>query len=51
MAVTEALRALIDQIILTPENGVLQIDVRGNLAGILNISLERKNPPKRRVRW
>jgi hypothetical protein len=31
------LRALIEQIILTPDNGVLQIDVRGDLAGILNI--------------
>jgi len=51
MAVTEALRALVEKIILTPEKGVLQIDVRGDLAGILNISLERKNPPKRRVRW
>jgi site-specific DNA recombinase len=47
MAVTEALRALIEQIILTPENGVLQIDVRGDLAGILNISLERKKPAKK----
>ena len=47
MAVTEALRALIDQIILTPDNGALQIDVRGDLAGILNISLERKKPAKK----
>ncbi len=47
MAVTEALRALIEQITLTPDNGVLQIDVRGDLAGILNISLERKQPAKK----
>jgi site-specific DNA recombinase len=47
MAVTEVLRALIEQIILTPDNGVLQIDVRGDLAGILNISLERKKPAKK----
>ena len=44
MAATEALRGLIDQIILTPQDGELQIDVRGDLAGILNISLKRKKP-------
>ena len=42
--VTEVLRSLVSQIILTPENGEIQIDVRGNLAGILGISLKRKKP-------
>ncbi len=30
--------------ILTPENGALQIDVRGDLAGILAVSLKSKRP-------
>jgi site-specific DNA recombinase len=47
MAVAGVLRAMIDQIILTPDNRVLLIDVRGDLAGILNISLERKKPAKK----
>lgn len=42
--VTEVLRSLISQIILTPQEGELQIDVRGELAGILNLSLKRKKP-------
>jgi hypothetical protein len=41
---SEALRSLIKAIILTPEDGELKIDVRGDLAGILNVSLKRKNP-------
>ncbi|MGJ4859126.1 hypothetical protein ACN6KF_005139 [Labrys sp. La1] len=42
----ERIRSLIKEIVLTPENGELQIDVRGDLAGILAISLERKNPDR-----
>ncbi|WP_310531409.1 recombinase family protein [Novosphingobium sp.] len=42
--VTEVLRSLISQVILTPQDGELQIDVRGELAGILNLSLKRKKP-------
>ncbi|QUD90691.1 recombinase zinc beta ribbon domain-containing protein [Phenylobacterium montanum] len=39
---TEALRALIQEIILTPEGDQLTIDVRGDLAGILAISTKQK---------
>jgi hypothetical protein len=40
----EVLRSLVKEIILTPENGELKIDVRGDLAGILSISLKSKTP-------
>ncbi|WP_336974624.1 recombinase family protein [Sphingobium aromaticiconvertens] len=40
----EVIRSLIDEIILVPEEGELKIDVRGDLAGILSIALERKKP-------
>ncbi|HUZ33494.1 MAG TPA: hypothetical protein VMV19_15525 [Xanthobacteraceae bacterium] len=36
------LRSLIESIVLTPEDGELKIDVRGDLAGILTIALKRK---------
>ena len=41
---SEVLRSLVKEIILTPENGELQIDVRGDLSGILAISLKSKTP-------
>ena len=46
MAATDALRSLVQEIVLTPDpaSGELQIEVRGDLAGILAISLERKKP-------
>jgi len=37
-----ALRALIEDIVLTPEGGEVRIDVRGDLAGILTIALNKK---------
>jgi DNA invertase Pin-like site-specific DNA recombinase len=40
----EILRSLVKEIILTPEAGELKIDVRGDLAGILAISLKTKTP-------
>jgi site-specific DNA recombinase len=43
----EALRSLVKEIILTPENGELQIDVRGELSGILAVSLKSKTPAAR----
>ena len=46
-AAAETLRTLIDEIILTPEDGQLTVDVRGDLAGILEISLKRKKPAKK----
>ena len=44
MAAVEMLRSLVREIVLTPDYGVLQIDVRGDLAGILAVSLKRKSP-------
>ncbi len=41
---TEILRSLIDEIILTPTEDEMLIDVRGDLAGILSVSLKRKKP-------
>jgi multidrug resistance efflux pump len=38
----EAIRALIEAIVLTPKGDELQIDVRGDLAGILAISNKQK---------
>ena len=40
----EMLRLLVSEIVLTPEDGTLQIDVPGDLAGILAVSLKRKSP-------
>ena len=40
----EALRSLMREIILTPKDGALAIDVRGDLAGILAVSLKSKTP-------
>jgi site-specific DNA recombinase len=40
----EVLRSLVKEIILTPDDSGLQIDVRGDLAGILAVSLKSKTP-------
>ncbi|MGB8400107.1 MAG: recombinase family protein, partial [Bradyrhizobium sp.] len=40
----EVLRTLVKEILLTPEAGELKIDVRGDLAGILAVSLKTKAP-------
>ncbi|NJL50212.1 MAG: recombinase family protein [Bacteroidales bacterium] len=44
MVASDLLRSLVREIILPPEEGELQIDVRGDLAGILAISLNNKRP-------
>ncbi|MFD2249550.1 recombinase family protein [Pseudochelatococcus lubricantis] len=44
MTAADVLRSLVKEIVLTPEDGKLRIDVRGDLAGILAISVERKKP-------
>jgi site-specific DNA recombinase len=44
MTVTDLIRSLVRDIILTPEDDELKIDVRGDLAGILAISLKSKRP-------
>ncbi len=43
----EVIRSLIEAILLVPEGGELKIDVRGDLAGILAIAVERKKPASR----
>lgn len=46
MGAADVLRTLVQEIVLTPdaESGELQIEVRGDLAGILTIALGRKKP-------
>ncbi len=46
MSAADVLRSLVKEIVLTPdaESGELQIEVHGDLAGILTIALERKKP-------
>ncbi|MBO0128008.1 MULTISPECIES: recombinase family protein [Agrobacterium] len=44
MTAADVIRSLVKDIILTPEDGELKIDVRGDLAGILGISLKVKRP-------
>ena len=40
----DILRSLVDRILLTPVEGKVEIDVQGDLAGILMISAQTKNP-------
>ncbi|ABL71204.1 recombinase family protein [Paracoccus denitrificans] len=40
----EIIRSLIDRIVLTPGEDRIEIDVQGDLAGILTLSAQRKNP-------
>jgi site-specific DNA recombinase len=40
----EILRDLIEEITLTPDNGELRIDLRGELAGILALTAGSKKP-------
>lgn len=40
----DILRSLVDKIVLTPVDGKVEIDVQGDLAGLLTISAQRKNP-------
>jgi len=40
----EIIRSLVDEIVLTPEDSELKIDLRGDLAGILAIATNAKRP-------
>ncbi|UHD47706.1 recombinase family protein [Aureimonas altamirensis] len=40
----EIIRSLVEAVVLTPVDGKVEIDVRGDLAGILTISAQSKNP-------
>ncbi|UWQ95543.1 recombinase family protein [Rhodobacteraceae bacterium M385] len=44
MEAVDIIRSLIDAIVLTPEGGDLRIDVRGDLAGILDVSSKTRTP-------
>ncbi len=43
---SEALRDLIDAIVLTPNQGELQIELRGNLAAMLGAAQNAKRSPE-----
>ena len=43
---TEALRGLIDAIVLTPDEGALRIELRGNLAAMLSAATNAKRSPE-----
>ena len=51
----EILRSLVKESILTPDGGQLQIDVRGDLAGILTVAVRARPPATkaggRKLRW
>jgi site-specific DNA recombinase len=47
MAAADVIRSLVKEIVLTPENDELKIDVRGDQAGILEVSLKTKTPATR----
>ena len=40
----EVIRSLVDEILLTPEDGELRIDLKGELAGILSLAAGKKKP-------
>ena len=40
----DIIRTLVEDIVLTPVDGKVEIDVRGDLAGILTLSVQTKNP-------
>jgi len=42
MEATEALRGLVDAIILTPTDGALRIELKGNLAAMLSAATKRE---------
>ena len=39
----ELIRALIDRIVLTPVNGALEVDLVGDLAGIITLATDQKS--------
>jgi hypothetical protein len=46
---TEALRGLIDTIVLTPNQGELRIELKGNLAAMLGAAQMRRGRQKRAI--
>ena len=47
MANADIIRSPVKEIVLAPEEGELKIDLRGDLAGILEVSLKTKIPVTR----
>ncbi len=45
-AATEALRGLIDAIVMTPAEGSLRIELKGNLAAMLGATVQSKRAPE-----
>nr|WP_272209645.1 hypothetical protein [Marinicella sp. W31]MDC2875463.1 hypothetical protein [Marinicella sp. W31] len=43
--VADIIRTLVEDIVLTPVDGKVEIDVRVDLAGILTLSVQTKTPP------
>jgi site-specific DNA recombinase len=43
---TEALRGLIDAIVMTPADGALRIELKGNLAAMLGATVQSKRAPE-----
>ena len=43
---TEALRGLIDTIVMTPDEGALKIELKGNLAAMLGATVQSKRSPE-----
>jgi hypothetical protein len=46
MEATEALRGLIDAIVMTPAEGTLRIELKGNLAAMLSATVQTKRSPE-----
>src|SRR5947207_11584365 len=46
MEATEALRRLIDAIVMTPADGALRTELKGNLAAMLGATVQSKRAPK-----
>jgi DNA invertase Pin-like site-specific DNA recombinase len=46
LGATEALRGLIDAIVLTPAEGALKIELKGNLAAMLGATVQSKRSPE-----
>ena len=42
----ETLRGLVDEIVLTPVDGQLRIELKGNLAAMLGAAAKTKRPPE-----
>jgi hypothetical protein len=49
LEVQEAIRALVDAIVLVPENGNLAVEVKGDLAAILALGQNANTRPRGRV--